>query len=76
MQTTMSVAFIVPVVWLAYVLRSIWAAREHWRSFTADTKAFYILFAPLLTLALDLFVISDQLFYQPATCATRRRPPR
>ncbi len=82
MQTGLSLAWSLPVIWLVYIVRAVWAARRQWREYPPDTKAFYILVAPLLTLALDLFVLSDRLLYAPAKrmwerrpCPDRRKPP-
>lgn len=66
MQTALSLAWVLPVIWLVYTVRAVWAARRQWKKYSPDTKAFYILFAPLLTFALDLFVVSDKVFYAPA----------
>ena len=77
--TLLSLTFVIPVVWLAYTARAWWAARGEWERFSSDTKAFYLLVAPPITLSLDLFLFTDRLFYWPkassAVAGLRRRLP-
>jgi hypothetical protein len=61
----MSMTFIIPAVWLGYTLRAWWRARREWAAFSTDTKAFYLLVAPPMTLALDVVMLTDRLFYLP-----------
>lgn len=61
-----SLAVIIPALWLGYTGRALWSARKAWPGLTADTKAFYLLVAPPLILALDILIVTDRLFYWPA----------
>lgn len=63
--TLLSIIVAVPAVWLAYTMRAWWVARPDWPQLSADSKALYLLPAPPLILALDLFLITDRLFYSP-----------
>lgn len=67
MATTMlSITCVIPAVWLVYTSRAWWLARRDWQSLSSDTKAFYLLVAPPITLAFDLFLLLDKLFYSPS----------
>jgi hypothetical protein len=46
-----------------YVGRALWIVRHEWRHCRADTKALYVLVAPLLTLAIDVLNVTDRLFW-------------
>jgi hypothetical protein len=67
------IAVIIPSLWLAYTAKALWAARKEWMAFPPDTKAFYLLVAPPLSLALDVLLISDRLLYHPRR-VTRMAP--
>ena len=56
-------------IWFSYTARALWTVRSQWRHLTADTKAFFLMVAPPLTMALDLLMITDRLFY-----STERHP--
>lgn len=73
LTTLLSLTCLIPVVWVAYTVRSWVVARESWDQFSADTKAFYLLVAPPLTFALDLLVLTDRLFYWPRDGRRRTR---
>ena len=66
LKTLFSLTFIFPTIWLAYTLRAYLTVRRDWAQFTSDTKAFYLLVAPPIALATDVFLITDRLFYFPA----------
>ena len=65
LTTFFSLSCIIPAVWLGYTLRALLIVRSEWTQFSADTKAFYLLVAPPITLATDLFLFTDRLFYTP-----------
>lgn len=65
LEMLLSLACIIPAVWLGYTVRAWWVARGEWQAFNSETKAFYLLVAPPLTLALDVFLLTDRLFYWP-----------
>lgn len=67
MTSFLSLAVLIPVLWLGYTVRAFWSARREWPNLTADTKAFYLLVAPPLILALDILVVTDILFYWPVS---------
>lgn len=64
--TLLSVLCFIPAVWLVYTLRAWWLARRDWQRLSSDTKAFYLLVAPPITLAFDLFLLLDKMFYSPS----------
>lgn len=66
LTTLFSLTCIIPAVWLGYTLRAFLIARRDWGQFSADTKAFFLLVAPPMSLATDLFLLTDRLFYSPA----------
>ena len=66
LTTLFSLTFIIPTIWLGYTLRAYLNARRDWTRFSSDTKAFYLLVAPPITLATDIFLFTDRLFYSPA----------
>ncbi len=61
----MSVIWPLVVVWLGYTLRAWWVARDEFGQLPLDTKAFYMLVTPPLSLALDLIVVTDKMLYSP-----------
>ncbi len=65
LTTLLSMTFLLPAVWLAYTVRAYWVARDEWKAFSPDTKAFYLMVAPPLTLAVDLVMLTDRIFYSP-----------
>ena len=64
--TLLSVTCVIPAVWLVYTLRSWRLARRDWQRLSSDAKAFYLLVAPPITLAFDLFLLLDRRFYSPS----------
>ena len=73
LTTLLSMTWIVLAIWFAYTVRALWTVRRQWSHLTADTKAFFLMVAPPLTIALDLLMITDRLFYSPER---NRRQPR
>ena len=73
LTTVLSMTWIVLAIWFAYTARALWTVRSQWSHLTDDTKAFFLMVAPPLTLALDLLMITDRLFYSPER---NRRQPR
>lgn len=65
MTTLISLAAVLPLVWLGYTIRAWWVARHEWSRFPSDTRAFYLLVTPPMTIALDLLLVTDRLFYWP-----------
>ena len=65
LTTLLSMTWMLPAVWIGYTLRTWWVARSRWGQFPPDTKAFYLIVAPPLTIALDLLMLTDRLFYWP-----------
>jgi hypothetical protein len=65
LTTLLSMTFLLPAVWLGYTARAWWVVRDEWKQFTPDTKAFYLMVAPPLTLAVDLVMLTDRIFYSP-----------
>ena len=63
--------WLLPAVWFAYTAKAWWVARHNWCQYSSDTKAFYLIVAPPLTLALDLLMITDKVFYSPGGEATQ-----
>lgn len=57
--------WLLPTIWIAYAVRAWWVARGEFAQLPLDTKAFYVLVTPPLSLALDLIMLSDKLFYSP-----------
>ena len=68
-----TMAFIFPVwaiafLWAIYCARAVWIARKQWSRYETDVRLFYLLVAPLLTLATDILLITDRLFWrEPVT---------
>lgn len=58
-----SLAYAVPALWLAYTVRAVFLARRDWLQFSPDTKAFYLLVAPPMSLLTDIVMTTDRLFY-------------
>ena len=73
LTTLLLMTCIVLAIWFAYTARALWTVRSQWSHLTADTKAYFLMVAPPLTLALDLLMITDRLFYSPER--KRRQPP-
>jgi len=71
-ETLLSIAVILPALWLVYTIRAWWVARTQWSNLTPDTKGFYLMVAPPLAFALDLFLLSDRLFYWPQLAGSSR----
>ena len=65
MLTLLSVSSLIPVIWLAYTMKAWWEVRADWHLYAAETKTFYLIVAPPITFALDIFVLSDRLLYSP-----------
>lgn len=63
MQASLTLAYAIPILWLAYTARVLLIARNDWGAFSPDTKAFYLLVAPPMSLATDIVLLSDRLFY-------------
>ncbi len=66
--------WLMPAVWIAYTTKAWWVARRDWSQYSFDTKAFYLIVAPPLTLALDLLMITDKVFYSPGGEPTQMDP--